>query len=684
MKTLTIGFFIFFSSFTFAQQIWEALEGPVNKEIYCINGGWVGTDDGIYAQTGLNTWAFVGLKGNKINDITQAGSNYLAAVENGVYYSSDGVNWTKSPSLSSRVHKFRFGYSSSELYAASAGGMFLSTDNGETWSGFALNSLADINDLTGIYVGWWGIVTNIGFRFSTDNGGTWNDFNNGLPISGIRGITSVNYYASDNVLMITSEYGCFFINYNEVGDSTKSWEQRNNGLTNTEVNCYAMKDEKIRIGTQSGIFYTTDKGANWLKNSGMDFEITDLQDVVATSLYNGIYKAPNIIGNANYEQIGHTNYTSITFDQFNNLYLGTGGYGVYKSTDNGYSFSQINSGLTNLIINDLVFDVDHNLFAATNQGAFKSTDYGTTWQSVLPATAKIYSLITSARGFSLETFGGGDASFYLLETNNNWNGGTNDLSGAVYDIAYSPQMNKYIAACDGGVFSSATDYIAWTKIDYNRCRAITIGKNGEIFIGLSGGNIKRSTDNGATWEDAGWISGHINALITDNDGSIYAAHDWGISKSTNNGTNWGDFISGVGVTGAGKETLCLGLAGGGIMYAGTLGLGLFKSINPVSEVNSEIENIPTEFSLSQNYPNPFNPSTIIKYSVPKIINNQSSIINLKIYDILGNEIATLVNEQMAPGNYNISFDASGLSSGIYFYKLTDGKNYLTKKMILLK
>ncbi|MCF8396261.1 MAG: T9SS type A sorting domain-containing protein, partial [Melioribacteraceae bacterium] len=311
--------------------------------------------------------------------------------------------------------------------------------------------------------------------------------------------------------------------------------------------------------------------------------------------------------------------------------------------------------------------------------AFKSTDYGTTWQSVLPATAKIYSLITSARGFSLETFGGGDASFYLLESNNNWNSGTNDLSGAVYDIAYSPQMNKYIAACDGGVFTSATDYIAWTKIEYNRCRAITIGSNGEIFIGLSGGNVKRSTDNGATWEDAGWISAHINALITDNDGNIYAAHNWGISKSTNNGTNWSDFISGVGIPGAGKETLCLGLAGGGIMYAGTLGLGLFKTIDPVSDVNSKFENIPTEFGLSQNYPNPFNPVTSIKYSLPVHSNVQ-----LAVYNLLGENVANLVNENQISGNYNVEFDGTQLASGVYIYALITDAKIFTRKMLLIK
>ncbi|MDP2301353.1 MAG: T9SS type A sorting domain-containing protein [Ignavibacteria bacterium] len=90
------------------------------------------------------------------------------------------------------------------------------------------------------------------------------------------------------------------------------------------------------------------------------------------------------------------------------------------------------------------------------------------------------------------------------------------------------------------------------------------------------------------------------------------------------------------------------------------------------------------FTLEQNYPNPFNPATKIKYSIPKIINNQSSIINLKVYDVLGNEVATLVNEEKPAGVYEVNFDASKLSSGIYLYKLQAGSFVQTKKMMLLK
>ncbi len=94
--------------------------------------------------------------------------------------------------------------------------------------------------------------------------------------------------------------------------------------------------------------------------------------------------------------------------------------------------------------------------------------------------------------------------------------------------------------------------------------------------------------------------------------------------------------------------------------------------------------IPTEFVLEQNYPNPFNPVTKIKYSIPEVGTGLALSVQLKIYDILGKEVATLVNEEKQAGIYEVEFKASRLSSGVYFYKLTAGNYSQTKKMILLR
>jgi len=96
-------------------------------------------------------------------------------------------------------------------------------------------------------------------------------------------------------------------------------------------------------------------------------------------------------------------------------------------------------------------------------------------------------------------------------------------------------------------------------------------------------------------------------------------------------------------------------------------------------------NLPARFKLRQNYPNPFNPSTTIRYQVPLIGGDErGGLITLKVYDILGNEIATLVNERKSAGEHKIEFDASDLPSGVYLYRLTAGSFSQTRKMILMK
>ena len=126
------------------------------------------------------------------------------------------------------------------------------------------------------------------------------------------------------------------------------------------------------------------------------------------------------------------------------------------------------------------------------------------------------------------------------------------------------------------------------------------------------------------------------------------------------------------------------------LFAGTNGVGVWRiSISQlITSIDNLDENLPVTYSLQQNYPNPFNPSTRIDYTIPK-----SSFVTIKIYDVLGREVAALVNKEKHEGNYEVNFDAAefNLPSGIYFYQLiavdllNKKDNFIsTKKMILLK
>jgi hypothetical protein len=139
------------------------------------------------------------------------------------------------------------------------------------------------------------------------------------------------------------------------------------------------------------------------------------------------------------------------------------------------------------------------------------------------------------------------------------------------------------------------------------------------------------------------------------------------------------------------KVISFNLYGEGTSNTSTITVSIPVAIEEITN-----EKLPQEFTLMQNYPNPFNPSTKIKYTIPETDNPllggaRGGLVTLKVFDILGNEVATLVNEEQAPGVYEVEFNTSSsfrlvrnLVSGIYFYQLKAGSFIETKKMILLK
>ena len=159
----------------------------------------------------------------------------------------------------------------------------------------------------------------------------------------------------------------------------------------------------------------------------------------------------------------------------------------------------------------------------------------------------------------------------------------------------------------------------------------------------------------------------------------------GEGKNTGKG-NYGFLVTAVDAGGSGdliKITIWDKLDGDRVIYdnltMNPLAGGYINIINsPFAKGNDEMT-LPQNYKLEQNYPNPFNPSTTIKFSVP-----EEAFVTLKIYDILGNEVTTLIDKKEAPGSYEVSFNASKLVSGVYIYALRAGSFTETKKMILMK
>lgn len=136
----------------------------------------------------------------------------------------------------------------------------------------------------------------------------------------------------------------------------------------------------------------------------------------------------------------------------------------------------------------------------------------------------------------------------------------------------------------------------------------------------------------------------------------------------------------IAIAGYTSSTNVIGVGGFQSTYGGGTSDGFIaKFSNIVTGVEESLDNIPIAFTLMQNYPNPFNPSTTIKYQIPEL-----SFTTIKVCDVLGNEVATLVNEEKPAGNYIVTFDASKFASGIYFYRIHAGSFVNTKKMMVIK
>ena len=190
--------------------------------------------------------------------------------------------------------------------------------------------------------------------------------------------------------------------------------------------------------------------------------------------------------------------------------------------------------------------------------------------------------------------------------------------------------------------------------------------------------IIESVNNGQTWEQT-LFRENILSVFADEEGLVIAGAD-SVYISSNYGDNWSGFTQPVMdvnyITDIKKDN-------SGKYFFGTTREGLYE-VDIVTGVEEYNYSIPEDFMLYQNYPNPFNIETKIKYEIFKL-----TFVTLKVFDILGREITTLVNAQKPVGAYETTFDASNLSSGVYIYRLTawEGEKTLysqTKQMILLK
>ncbi|MBI5470748.1 MAG: T9SS type A sorting domain-containing protein [Ignavibacteriae bacterium] len=380
-----------------------------------------------------------------------------------------------------------------------------------------------------------------------------------------------------------------------------------------------------------------------------------------------------------------------------NLFAATDNVGVSLSTNNGTSWTVVNTGLpANPLVHTLVAS-GTNLFASVSaRGVYHSTDSGTSWTAINNGltNTNVMALAVSGTNLFVATMGG---VFRSTDNGANWTLGSTDLTGtSVPSLAISG--SNVFAGTDGrGVFLSTNNGVNWAAANNGFPSPATttvhslLASAENVFAGYHRG-VVLSTNNASTWAatNTGFPNATINVMsLVASGGNLFAATSGsGVFRSTNNGASWATFNTGL------LNTTVMSLAVVGTeLFAGTFGSGVWRQAIPtgVKEVSGTN---PETFSLEQNYPNPFNPSTRIKFRIGDVGGQRPTLsvaegsevsrVMLKVYDVLGREVATLVDEELEAGSYEVNFDARDLASGVYFYRMTVHGFADTRRLLLLR
>jgi photosystem II stability/assembly factor-like uncharacterized protein len=318
-----------------------------------------------------------------------------------------------------------------------------------------------------------------------------------------------------------------------------------------------------------------------------------------------------------------------------NIFAGTI-WGMYLSTDSGSSWTTINEGLTAQFVCELAL-TPTCILAGTTGGVFRSTDGGMHW-------------ISSSAGLP---------------------------TGPVYTMERRDSV--LFAGTSSGLFRSGDDALNWvasgTGITSPHIYALAHAGDA-LFAGTLAG-LFRSSDGGDTWEElnTGVLGRSVQSLVF-HGSTLFAGASDGVYLSSDMGETWIPVNEGL----PRVYVDCLAV-GSHDLLLGTLGNAVWR--RPLSEFVTSVDPTatvrPQEFALEQNYPNPFNPSTTIHYGLPG-----RSRVTLSVFNTLGQQVATIVQGEQEAGFHDVQFDASGLASGVYLYRLVAGSFVQTRRLLLLR
>jgi len=387
--------------------------------------------------------------------------------------------------------------------------------------------------------------------------------------------------------------------------------------------------------------------------------------------------------------------------------LTVGGRGdIYKSMDGGENWFEAN-GTKNILgvpqiqgsIYDFAVDpLNSNILyvGATSQGVFKTTDGGSSWKKIISATVTIgavdyFNVVKTSPSNGSEIYVSGFRYYSeaVIPLWIAWDYNTLGIPG-ILPLSLKKSIDGGSSWVDIGTTFTPPALVTDLTFELSSRNIFTstIAYQTPVYITVGNKGIFQSSDYGKTWfqsMDACQESLSQFPLLSlssysDNQKNLLATTSGfqGLYISTTGGNSWNI------VKGLPSEAFIVGCTLSGSKNYVVTSKGIYTFTLLTTDVVNEPNLLNIDFTLQQNYPNPFNPITTIKYSIPSI-----QFVTLKVYDILGSEVAMLVNEEKLPGNYQVvfnveTFHGTFLPSGVYFYRLQAGSFSQTKKLLLLK
>ncbi len=616
-----------------------------------------------------------------------------------------GLNWTMIQNSNlSDLHDITFINKYTGYIAGLRGTILKTTNGGMNWSSLKTRSdvplfcLSFLNESKGVAAGYNAILK------TSDGGKSWNKQNiNFIPAGSVTGIC----YIDSNTIYaaVNSPAGSFYKTINDGLNWTNSSLQLpllfGGSVDFVRSMSFINQNTGFIITSFGTILKTTNAGMNWQRDSS----------------FRPSYEKISVMHDIQINSQGSVNIS------------GSGGT-IIRSTDSGSNWIVKNGNKKNL--KGSCFVNSKTGYAIGERGiVLKTENEGQSWTELNPFTTKFLNSVFFINENTGYTAGDSGAIYKTTNSGMNWISQTNYIKYNINSVYFINNVEGVAAGGNpenGRSFIYRTDdggqswYEVYDSLSLGVLNSVDFMNEWEGIAAGNNGNVLYTFNRGESWIAGNITSENLNsidfldgqnALITGSNGLVY--------KTTNGGTSWITIVTGFYLDlnsvrffynqfaiAAGDRGTILVTNNGGFnwtaeqkitnnklhsVYAlndkliafGEYGTIICSDINKSAMAFSDNEiKDQVDFISLRNYPNPFNPLTVIYYHLPHLV-SENNHVKLAVYNIQGKEIEVITDSKHKPGNYSVNFDASGVSSGIYFCSLyLNGKLRMTQRMVVLK